>query len=437
MKRIISIALALVMVLSVAVVAVSAAEVSNPVGADSNNSAGADTSSSTTGSGDLVYFDASGWKNVTMIYCHIWKRGGDAFIGWQLKKEACKKVSGNKWSYDLANLDASTTMSGGLKSGEDYCIIFSAQTGKQTYDATFSKACVGDTLKLTGKLIENTVDYEKKADEAVWTKNSSKFGPHLAFTSIGNIVGKFLCPHEKGTEVIGDWLPIYYKSSFIKDKVAVLAKAYPKFGIKSKSQIQDIYDYIVSKKTGEDEKAMKEILEDAFAKAYPSKVKEANIDKTKASTSNLKDYYAWKLPEKPIEMNIGQSFKIKKGSLEGKTKFWSTNKKVAAVNSKGKVTAKKAGSAKIKAKVGALTFVCKIMVRTPKLSKKKLTLVVNQGKKLKVKNYNKKPKWSSSKKSVAVVSAKGYVIALKKGTATITAKVKGKKLKCKVTVKKA
>ena len=396
----------------------------------------ADTSSSTTGSGDLVYFDASGWKNVTMIYCHIWKRGGDAFIGWQLRKEACKKVSGNKWSYDLANLDASSTMSGGIRSGEDYCIIFSANTGKQTYDATFSKACVGDTLKLTGKLIENTVDYEKKADEAVWTKNSGSYGPHLAFTSIGNIVGKFLCPHEKGTEVIGDWLPTYYKSKFVK-AVPALAKAFPKFGITKASQIQDIYAYIVSKKTGEDEKAMKEILEDAFAKAYPSKVKEANIDKTKASTSNLKDYYAWKLPEKPIEMNIGQSFKIKKGSLEGKTKFWSTNKKVAAVNSKGKVTAKKAGSAKIKAKVGALTFVCKVKVRTPKLSKKKLTLVVNQGKKLKVKNYNKKPKWSSSKKSVAVVSAKGYVIALKKGTATITAKVKGKKLKCKVTVKKA
>ena len=241
----------------------------------------ADTSNSTTGSGDLVYFDASGWVNVSMIYCHIWKRGGDAFIGWQLKKEACKKVSGNKWSYDLANLDASTTMSGGLKSGEDYCIIFSAQTGKQTYDATFSKACVGDTLKLTGKLIENPVDSEKKADEAVWSKNSGSYGPHLAFTSIGNIVGSKLCPNEKGTEVIGDWLPTYYKSKFVK-AVPALAKAFPKFGITSASQIQDIYAYIISKKTGEDEKAMKKMLEDAFAKAYPAKKNEAKIDEGKA-----------------------------------------------------------------------------------------------------------------------------------------------------------
>ncbi len=283
MKRIIAIALAVVMVLSIGVVAAYAADVNDAnVGADSNNSIGADTSSSTTGAGDLVYFDASGWKNVTTIYCHIWKRGGDAFIGWQLKKEVCKKVSGNKWSYDLSNLDASTTLPGGLKSGEDYCIIFSAQTGKQTYDATFSKSCVGDTLKLTGKLIENPVDSEKKADEAVWSKNSSSYGPHLAFTSIGNIVGSKLCPNEKGTEVIGDWLPTYYKSNYIKDKVATVAKALPKFGITSGSQIQDIYAYIISKKTGEDEDAMKKILEDAFAKAYPSKKGEAKIDEKAA-----------------------------------------------------------------------------------------------------------------------------------------------------------
>jgi hypothetical protein len=244
------------------------------------------TDSSEPNSGNLVYFDATGWKNVTMIYCHIWKRGGNAFIGWQLKKEACKKVSGNTWSYDLANLEASTTMSGGLKSGEDYCIIFSAQTGKQTYDATFSKACIGDTLKLTGKQIENPVDYEKKSDEAVWTKNSGSYGPHLAFTSIGNIVGSKLCPNEKGIEVIGDWLPIYYKSSYIKDKVAALAKAYPELGITSASQIQDIYAYILSKRTGEDETEMKSMLEKAFAKAYPIATPD-EPDQTTATTNNI------------------------------------------------------------------------------------------------------------------------------------------------------
>ena len=274
MKRIISIALAVVMVLSVAVVAVSAAEVNDAnVGADSNNSAGADTSSSSSGSGNDIYFDASGWKNVTTVYCHIWKRGGDAFFTWQSKKEKCTQ-DGDKWVYDASKVS--------LSASEDYCIIFSCNTGKQTYDCTFAKACYGDTLKLTGKQIENPVDSEKKADEAVWTKNSGSYGPHLAFTSIGNIVGSKLCPNEKGTEVIGDWLPTYYKSQYVKP-VDALAKAFSKFGVTSADDIQTIYAYILSKKTGEDEAAMKKILEDAFAKAYPSK-KGVKIDAKKAKS---------------------------------------------------------------------------------------------------------------------------------------------------------
>ena len=274
MKKIISIALALVMVLSVAVVAVSAADVNDVnVGADSNNSAGADTNSAASGAGNAINFNASGWKNFSEVYCHIWKRGSDAFYSWQSKKEKCKG-SGTNWSYDVSGID--------LQAGEDYCIIFSTNIGQQTYDATFSKSCVGDTLKLTGKKIENPVDSEKKADEAVWTKNSGSYGPHLAFTSIGNIVGSKLCPNEKGTEVIGDWLPTYYKSAYIKDKVGTLAKGLQKFGITTASQIQDIYAYILNKKTGEDEKAMKKMLEDAFAKAYPAKKSEAKIDEHKA-----------------------------------------------------------------------------------------------------------------------------------------------------------
>jgi len=46
----------------------------------------------------------------------------------------------------------------------------------------------------------------------------------------------------------------------------------------------------------------------------------------------------------------------------------------------------------------------------------------------------KKPKWSSSKKSVATVSKKGKVVAKKAGSATITAKIGKKKYKCKVKV---
>ena len=70
-----------------------------------------------------------------------------------------------------------------------------------------------------------------------------------------------------------------------------------------------------------------------------------------------------------------------------------------------------------------------------KISNSKITLTVRQSKTLKVKGTKKKPKWSSSKKSVATVSKKGKVVAKKAGSATITAKIGKKKYKCKVTVK--
>lgn len=74
--------------------------------------------------------------------------------------------------------------------------------------------------------------------------------------------------------------------------------------------------------------------------------------------------------------------------------------------------------------------------KKPKINKKKVTLRVGEKVQLKVKNCKKIVKWSSSKKKVATVSKKGIVVAKKKGTAKIIAKVAKKKYVCKVTVKK-
>lgn len=79
-----------------------------------------------------------------------------------------------------------------------------------------------------------------------------------------------------------------------------------------------------------------------------------------------------------------------------------------------------------------------------KLSMKKTaTVTVGKTTTVKVKNANKKVKWSTSKKKVATVIGSGKKNATAKikgisaGKATITAKVGKKKLSCKVTVKKA
>ena len=67
-----------------------------------------------------------------------------------------------------------------------------------------------------------------------------------------------------------------------------------------------------------------------------------------------------------------------------------------------------------------------------KINKSKITL--GKKAKLKVTGTKQKITWSSSNENVAVVSSKGKVVALKKGTAKITAKVQKKKYYCKVTV---
>lgn len=75
----------------------------------------------------------------------------------------------------------------------------------------------------------------------------------------------------------------------------------------------------------------------------------------------------------------------------------------------------------------------------PKLNKTSATMTVGKKLTLKVQNVKKGAavKWSTTKKSVAAVSAKGVVTAKAEGQATIKAVVSKKTLKCKITVKDA
>ena len=70
-----------------------------------------------------------------------------------------------------------------------------------------------------------------------------------------------------------------------------------------------------------------------------------------------------------------------------------------------------------------------------KIDRSSVTVYVNQTVTLKVSGTKAKVTWASSNKKIATVSSNGLVKGVKKGTATIRAKVSNTTLKCEVTVK--
>ena len=135
---------------------------------------------------------------------------------------------------------------------------------------------------------------------------------------------------------------------------------------------------------------------------------------------------------KKVVMVVGQKTTIK---TPVKMTFKSSNSKVAAVNSNGKVTAKAKGNATVTAKTSKVTWTYKIKVEKPKLNNSRLSVYTKTSKQLKLKGTSRKVTWSSSAPSVVSVNKKGKITARRTGKATISAKVNGVKYKCKVTVK--
>lgn len=127
-----------------------------------------------------------------------------------------------------------------------------------------------------------------------------------------------------------------------------------------------------------------------------------------------------------------------------KLTFTSSHKSIASVNSKGKVTAKKVGTATITVKTAnGKKAACKITVKKApsfiKLNTKNKTLKKGKTFALKVTRTAGSAgavTFSTSNKKVAVVSTSGKITAIKKGKATITAtSFNGKKARAIIQVK--
>ena len=134
---------------------------------------------------------------------------------------------------------------------------------------------------------------------------------------------------------------------------------------------------------------------------------------------------------------LGEKIQVK---LEGKdshlpTTYTSTNPSIVKVDSSGKATALKPGTAYIIAKRGSYSDMLEVKVYPPEFLWTSYTSYVGC-----VEDYfyimggTGTVKWTSSNKKVATVNSKGVITPLAKGTATITATVNGYKLKGKLVV---
>ncbi len=139
-----------------------------------------------------------------------------------------------------------------------------------------------------------------------------------------------------------------------------------------------------------------------------------------------------KLNYKKVTLPVGKTVTLKVKRAKGKVKWKTNKKKIATVTKKGKVKAKKVGTAKITAKVAKKKYTCKVTVIG--LNASEQSLVKGATTQLKVKGTKKKATWSSDDKKVATVTNGGLVTAMGAGCAKVTAKVDKKKITCRVYV---
>lgn len=138
------------------------------------------------------------------------------------------------------------------------------------------------------------------------------------------------------------------------------------------------------------------------------------------------------LNKNDIYMIKGEEFHLYVFDINKRVSFSSTNFRVAGVNFNGRVFAYNTGKAFIIAKVGKKELRCRVHVVD--INSKSIELKSGESYRLKIKGSNAFISWKSKDKEIATVSMFGKVTAKSRGSTVITARIKGKTLKCKVVV---
>ena len=146
-----------------------------------------------------------------------------------------------------------------------------------------------------------------------------------------------------------------------------------------------------------------------------------------------------KLNQQSVSLDNGNEFRLKADVSTGhEVRYKSSKRSVAAVDESGLITAKKPGDALITVSADGTNVTCRVKVRQPNvtLSQGKAALYRKEVLRLTVHTNSKtKPKWKSNRSGVATVDDRGYVTAVKHGTAMITVTVDGVCKTCEVVVR--
>lgn len=145
------------------------------------------------------------------------------------------------------------------------------------------------------------------------------------------------------------------------------------------------------------------------------------------------------ISESRISLENGETAQLSATVSTGHEVRWkSSSSAIVSVDEDGILTAKKCGSAIIRATADGVSAKCQVTVKKPSLSlnRSSISLYPEESYQLVARCSSNRPlTFRSSSSAVASVDESGLILARKAGTATITVKVDGVSRTCKVTVK--
>ena len=238
-KKIFSLFLAVVIVVSMVTVAMV------------STSANVDESGLNGKYSKAIHFDVNSAKwgaGVKAVYCHIYNYSGTdgkEYTQWQTKGERCEydKETGIATYYLQTGIDKGAYGLSTIDSSNKWVIMFSANTGADTYGLLFNSDCFGDTVIADPNTkFEHTIDPEKLSIKISYKNNTNLTAPKC-ITSTGKIQGESFADGVTNETLLGDYMAMYAAEDWRVNK-DIISKLSNELGVKPSSVLNYVKDKI-------------------------------------------------------------------------------------------------------------------------------------------------------------------------------------------------